>query len=189
NQGGLDTGSVGDNTYHVFLIQRSDTGVVDVLFSLSATSPTMPTNYDRKRRIGSILRTGGANRLFIQIGNRFMLAGGPIGIRNSTAATAGGTLVTTVAPFGVRVQPLLTSLLSMNSSSTASNWISDGDGGAGNFIFQNVGAGQLDQVPIFGGIYTDLSARINWSTTIGAGTIAANVLSSIGWIDSRGING
>ncbi|MBD9454017.1 hypothetical protein IB244_21130 [Rhizobium sp. RHZ02] len=77
----------------------------------------------------------------------------------------------------------------MNSSSTASNWISDGDGGAGNFIFQNVGAGQLDQVPIFGGIYTDLSARINWSTTIGAGTIAANVLSSIGWIDSRGING
>ncbi|MBD9456007.1 hypothetical protein IB244_31560, partial [Rhizobium sp. RHZ02] len=42
NQGGLDTGSVGDNTYHVFLIQRSDTGVVDVLFSLSATSPTMP---------------------------------------------------------------------------------------------------------------------------------------------------
>src|SRR5262245_6675329 len=29
NQGGLDTGSIASATYHVFLIQRSDTGVVD----------------------------------------------------------------------------------------------------------------------------------------------------------------
>lgn len=61
NQGGLDTGAVGNNTYYIWLIQRSDTGVTDVLFSLSSTAPTMPTNYDRKRRIGVVVRAAAAN--------------------------------------------------------------------------------------------------------------------------------
>ena len=33
--GGLDTGSIANTTYHLWLIMRSDTGVVDVLFSAS----------------------------------------------------------------------------------------------------------------------------------------------------------
>lgn len=70
--GGLDTGSIANGTYHIWLIQRSDTGVVDALFSTSATSPTMPANYDRKRRIGSIVRASGAIRDFRQIGDLFM---------------------------------------------------------------------------------------------------------------------
>src|SRR5260370_140508 len=53
--GGLDTGSIADNTwYHVFAIERTDTGVVDALISLSPTAPTLPANYTKKRRIGSI---------------------------------------------------------------------------------------------------------------------------------------
>lgn len=59
--GGLDTGSVANVKYYVWLIQRSDTGVVDALFSASGTSPTMPTNYDRKALIGSFGRSGGIN--------------------------------------------------------------------------------------------------------------------------------
>lgn len=67
--GGLDTGAVSNATYYVWLIQRSDTGVVDALFSLSSSSPTMPSNYDRKRRIGSFARlsaTNGAPRSYSQ---------------------------------------------------------------------------------------------------------------------------
>lgn len=60
--GGLDTGAVGNNVYYVWLIQRSDTGIVDALFSLSSTSPTMPANYDRKRVIGSFARVSGVNQ-------------------------------------------------------------------------------------------------------------------------------
>lgn len=41
--------------YHIWIIRRSDTGVVDILASESATAPTMPTNYDQKRRIGAVL--------------------------------------------------------------------------------------------------------------------------------------
>ena len=61
NGGGLDgTESVAgtpdaDTWYHCWLIRRSDTGVVDVLFSESATAPTMPTDYDQKRLIGGVL--------------------------------------------------------------------------------------------------------------------------------------
>ena len=44
--GALDTGAIANATrYHVWLIRRPDTGVVDVLISTSATAPTMPTSY------------------------------------------------------------------------------------------------------------------------------------------------
>jgi hypothetical protein len=69
--GGLDTGSIANGTYHVWLIQRSDTGVVDVLLSKSASSPTIPANYDSKRRIGSILRESTAIVAFRQTGDVF----------------------------------------------------------------------------------------------------------------------
>ena len=71
NQGGLDTGSIANTTYHVWLIQRSDTGVVDALFSTSPSSPTMPANYDLKRRIGAIVRVSAAIKAFYQYGDVF----------------------------------------------------------------------------------------------------------------------
>lgn len=53
--GGLDTGTRASNTwYWLHLIKRSDTGVVDLLFSASPTAPTMPTNYDIRRLIGAV---------------------------------------------------------------------------------------------------------------------------------------
>jgi hypothetical protein len=62
--GGLDTGSEAANTwYHVWLIKRTDTGVVDALFSTSATSPTMPANYTKKRRIGAVRNNASSNLL------------------------------------------------------------------------------------------------------------------------------
>lgn len=74
NQGGLDTGAVGNNDYYIWLIARSDTGVVDVLYSLSATAPTMPANYDFKRLIGWFKRSAGAIVAF----NTYELSGGGI---------------------------------------------------------------------------------------------------------------
>jgi len=59
NAGGLDTGAVGNNDYFIWAIVRSDTGVVDYLFSLSSSAPTMPANYDYKRLIGWFKRVGG----------------------------------------------------------------------------------------------------------------------------------
>ena len=66
NNGGLDTGSVGASAlYGVYLIRRSDTGVVDVLFSLDTTAAlatgTKPTNYDQWRLIGLCWTDGSSN--------------------------------------------------------------------------------------------------------------------------------
>lgn len=53
--GGMDTGSKANSSWgYVWLIGRSDTGVIDALFSASATAPTMPAGYDQKRRIGAV---------------------------------------------------------------------------------------------------------------------------------------
>lgn len=52
NQGALDTGAAADADYYIWLINRSDTNVTDILFSLSATSPTMPADYNYRRLIG-----------------------------------------------------------------------------------------------------------------------------------------
>lgn len=52
--GCLDAGTVANSTwYHLFVIERTDTGAVDELCSTSATSPTLPAPYTKKRRIGS----------------------------------------------------------------------------------------------------------------------------------------
>jgi hypothetical protein len=71
--GSLDTGAIAASTwYFVWLIQRPDTGVVDVLISLSATSPTLPTNYTLKRRIGAMYSNSSSQwRSFRQLGDYF----------------------------------------------------------------------------------------------------------------------
>ena len=71
--GALDTGTIANSTwYHVFLIKRLDTNVVDILVSLSATSPTLPTNYTVFRRIGSMKTDGSAHWVkFTQSGDWF----------------------------------------------------------------------------------------------------------------------
>lgn len=97
NNGGLDTGSASDGVYYVHLIARSDTGVVDALFSLSATAPTMPTSYDRRRRVGSIRRLGGVILAFTQSNNRFIYVT-PIIDANTITFGTSRTLVTTSVP-------------------------------------------------------------------------------------------
>lgn len=71
--GGIDAGAVAANTlYAVWLVKRSDTGVVDALFSLSFTAPTMPTSYDFKRLIGAVHTDGGSDIIaFTQQGDFF----------------------------------------------------------------------------------------------------------------------
>lgn len=106
--GGLDTGSIANTTYHVWLIQRSDTGVVDVLFSASASFPTMPANYDRKRRIGSIVRASGAILAFSQQGDQFLWKSPPMDWNATNPGTSSVTRTLTV-PTGIQVAATITS--------------------------------------------------------------------------------
>lgn len=107
NAGGLDTGVIANTTYHVFLIKRSDTGAVDVLFSASPTAPSMPANYDKKRRIGSFVRAAGANRLFTQDGDTFLWVT-PINDVNQLNPGTAAVTVTLSVPTGIVVEALVT---------------------------------------------------------------------------------
>ena len=106
NQGGLDTGTVADGTYHVWLIERSDTGVTDVLFSTSASAPTMPTNYDYKRRIGSIIRSGATILAFSQLGDEFLLSTAVLDVDATNPGTSAVSRTLTV-PDGIKVRAII----------------------------------------------------------------------------------
>lgn len=117
NQGMLDTGTVGNNTYFLFLIERLDTGVIDVLASLSLASPTMPSNYTVKRLIGFVVRQAAANRLFLQNGNTWTWDLPVVDINANTTGTTAVTRTLTV-PIGVAV---IAELLAGGTNGT-SNW-------------------------------------------------------------------
>lgn len=70
--GSLDTGTVANSTwYYTFLISKEN-GTSDILTSLSSSSPTMPSGFTYKRRIGCLYVDGSGNLLQTkQTGNTF----------------------------------------------------------------------------------------------------------------------
>ena len=106
--GGLDTGTIANATwYHFYQIMRPDTGVVDVLFSTSATTPTMPANYIFKRRIGAGLTDGSAQWvLFSQIGDEFLWSASVLDVSANNPGNAAVSRTLTV-PTGVAVWALV----------------------------------------------------------------------------------
>jgi hypothetical protein len=109
--GGLDTGSIANSTwYHAWLIRRPDTGVVDVLVSLSATSPTMPGGgaYTQKRRIGSLLTNGSAQWVrFVQRGDDFLWFLPVLDVSSSANPGASAFTPSISVPSGVNVKARL----------------------------------------------------------------------------------
>jgi hypothetical protein len=189
NKGGLDTGSIANTTYHVWLIQRSDTGVVDALFSTSATAPTMPTNYDRKRRIGSILRESAAIVLFFQNGDIFRRVTAATD-RNNTVPVA-STLLTLSIPAGIVIQPICRAFLSVGASVSANMAFGSAAAGTADttVIQASTGAGDTSDISsiIIPTVFsTNTSAQVYFSATNSVGTPSSAVISTMGWVDTRG---
>lgn len=176
--GGLDTGSIANTTYHVWLIQRSDTGVVDALFSASATSPTMPSGYDRKRRIGIIIRSAGAILPFLQINRRIILTD-PITLRSSSSAFAEANF--TVLSGAGRIRPIIRFDLAVNASSNITNGLADGDGSTKTV--QQVVNSSVDVTTVDGMHVTNSSGQLKFVTTAITGTINGNTWFLRGWYD------
>jgi hypothetical protein len=65
-QGMLDTGSVGNSNYYIYLIGNPTTGAGDYISSLAAPSvgPALPSGFTRWRAAGWFIRVGGANVAF-----------------------------------------------------------------------------------------------------------------------------
>jgi hypothetical protein len=187
--GGMDTGSVANGTVHVWLIQRSDTGVTDALFSASATAPTMPTNYDRRRRIGSLRREAAVMIPFVQNGDFFYRGTPSQDITTDNPGTSAVTATLTGLPTGL----VFTAIITVNYNAPA----------ASSARFYASSLAQTDVVPSAATVFqiyapvaaigsasnlfvpTNTSAQIRYRVDASeAGTVARII--SIGWVDSRG---
>src|SRR5262245_19274954 len=199
NQGGLDTGSEASNTwYYLWIIKRTDTGVVDALFSASATSRTLPANYTKKRRIGAVRNNASSNLLaFTQNANDtdlflFTTPIGDVSVTNlSTASTS----------FALTVPPSMIAIFRAN--------LEIGDGGTNNQLVLIRPLTETDAAPsqttglvslINGsdgttpgpGASGHFEMPVNSSSQIAARSSIANTdfnVNTRGWRDTRGVNG
>lgn len=180
NQGGLDTGSIADTDYFIWLINRPDTDVTDVLFSASSTSPTMPTNYTYKRLIGWFKRASSTIVAF----KTYELAGGGLDfywVAPTLDVSLADTLTTSGRTDAVKVPLTFSTIAKINAlisdaSSACLVWIynpdqtsaapSDTAAPLANMALV-LGAGVFDQ--------RELSIRTSSTGTIGARSNLATV--------------
>lgn len=185
--GGLDTGSVSVNTwYHWYEIERVDTGVVDCIFSLSASAPTLPANYTIYRRIGSGFVDTTLHWVnFTQDGDLFQLSVPVLETTSATPGTSAVTLTLANVPTGVNVRAILnngtqaTQLVYFSDlattdaapSATAAPLGTGGTTGTGsNFAYNQVT------------VRTNTSAQVRYRTN----NNSQIYVTTVGWLDQRG---
>lgn len=190
NLGGLDTGAIAINTwYKFFLIQRTDTGVVDVTFTIAAlaTGPAMPAGYSLFRYIGSAKTDGSSQWIkFAQNGDVFEW----VTTVSDFSATAPGTTAvskTLTVPTGVVVRAILNAHLQCGAVIP-------------NLYLSSLA--QTDEVPTavistltlafandFASCYVEVTTNASAQIRTRASASDANVQingQTLGWIDRRG---
>lgn len=190
--GGLDTGSIANTTYHVWLIQRSDTGVVDALFSASATAPTMPTNYDRKRRIGSIVRAGATILGFVQNGDKFDFKVQRADVSGVTNPGITAVLRTLSVPTGIIVEAditvamLSTTTVTVYSFSATDPATTDtAPGGVFDLALATLSTAGTYYAVTKKRVTTNTSAQIRTRFGVSDANLSFSII-TFGWIDTRG---
>jgi hypothetical protein len=186
--GALDTGTIAANTwYHVHLIQRTDTGIVDLLASLSASAPTMPSSYTLFRRIGSMKTDGSSKWLaFTQVEDTFFWSAVVTDVNTSTLGTT-ATLFALSVPPGVQVKPIIradapsSQVNAILITSPIETDVAAGASYASSPGFDVVGATSQVQVSNF--LFTDTSSNIRARASSAAQTL---LVFTRGWTDSRG---
>ena len=183
--GCLDTGTIAASTwYHVHAIQRTDTSVTDFLCSLSATAPTLPTNYTKSRRLGSVLTNGSSNIVsFTQDGDYFVWSASVLDTDATNPGTAAVTRTLTV-PTGVNVQAIVTLFANANTGAYLSDLAATDEAPSVSLapLFHTTtaaaGAGQVVMRTNTSG---QIRSRVSNS---GGGEIIR--IATHGWIDRRG---
>jgi hypothetical protein len=200
NAGCLDGSESSDGTpdsntwYHVWLIKRSDTAVVDILCSESATSPTMPSDYDFKRRIGAVRTDGTADIVaFSQQGDEFLWSTANLDASATNPGTSAVLRALTV-PTGVKVWALFNVMLQGGNSGTNPIVYFSSPDQSDQAPAQT--GSPLGQIQVIGGSSAGQAGGVFRIRTNTSGQVrsrldesnAQTVLSiaTLGWIDRRG---
>lgn len=186
--GGLDTGAIAANTwYHTYLIKRPDTGVVDALYSLNASAPSLPANYTLKRRIGA-MKTNGSSQWtkFFQYGDLFLW---DVMVKdvNTTISISTAQLFTLSVPTGINALANFTPQLDIGSANEAFIFTTPDQtdtalsSSALTFSLSTTAEARVN-VPI--SIMTNTSAQVRGRAQFGNG-ISFSIYTT-GWVDPRG---
>jgi len=188
--GALDSATIAASTwYHVYLIKRPDTGIVDVLISLSPTTPALPTNYTSFRRIGS-MKTNPSSlwTLFYQYGDDFLWDVAVQDYGQQPGTTSQFLLTIPSVPSGVAVKAILSiGIAAPASSGEARGFIlsANTNSPSPGTTTWNVGLlGSTNQQA-----YTSVTAVTNTSAQLRAqinNAAAFIYVGTIGWTDARG---
>jgi hypothetical protein len=185
--GCLDAGGVGNSTwYHMYVIERVDTGVVDQLCSTSATAPTMPANYTKKRRIGSF-KTDVSSQIvaFSQNGDEFLWLL-PVLDVNTSGLTTSRSLYSMSVPPGVKVNVLFSAAVAAAASVPLVYFTSPDQAD----VAASFATGAHLSTPAAGvDAAGQFNIRSNTSQQIGArSSNASTAFSAVtaGWVDTRG---
>jgi hypothetical protein len=193
--GALDAGTAlaASTWYHVFLIERTDTLVVDVLISTSLT-PAMPSFYTKKRRIGSI-RTNTASHIspFTQVGDEFLWADPSLVLTTTSAWQVSnvavpltpGALFTLAVPVGIKSIAMINVVVSLAPNATTLTLVSpdmtsgyDVNWALPTMVGQNSGMQSR--------VRTNTNSQIHISAAGGVALTASLYMNAVGWIDNRG---
>lgn len=198
NQGMRATGvAIADTTYHIFLIKRPDTGVVDIAADTSVTGANIAANtnaaYTLKRRIGSIIRSGATILAFKQNGDLFRLDV-PLNDINTTNPGTSAVTATLSVPIGIVVQAFVTQLITTTTTSTTFRLLlsaldqTDTAPSATVHTLQTItqstaGTYRIGVPPMPVIVNTSAQARYRISASDANTTVT---LTTYGWIDQRG---
>lgn len=196
--GNLDTGAVAQRWYHVFAIDNATFTSPSLLISASATTPTMPGGYAKKRRIFSYLTSPSpfnAEKMF-QVEDTFHWPAMRLDMHLTTTASTSGRQLSTLAsiPPGISVEAILT---------IGVQWLTQ-PAGQGFYIFPAFIDGRepssvsnyfltifVSQVTPWASaprlyITTDTSQRIAWWRSTGLPGQFDVIIEVDGWVDRRG---
>lgn len=189
NNGGLDTGSIANGTwYHFYEIERLDTGVVDVIFSLSASAPSLPANYTIYRRIGSAKTDGSAHWLkFFQFGDEFIWDAVITEFTSDAITTTPKTYTLVGVPSGLTTITANMRLVVANSATAAAIalWYAGASNqatGSQNFALTSPSSGVLGA----GSLSVRMDSTPKFAAVAGAAANNSLNIVTTGWIDNRG---
>jgi hypothetical protein len=197
-QNKLDAGAIGaSQTWHVFLIERVDTGVVDILFSLSPTAPTLPTSYTKQRRIASFT-TDGANAIvaFVQDGDEFILSGATLPAIYTVTNPGTAAILATLPgiPTGVKVGAIFNFTMHPATTVNIAVYLSSPDAAdvAPSLTASplsgfngSASAAVTDSAEYVARVRTNTSAQIRYrASASGAADVVR--IQALGWLDRRG---
>ena len=152
----------------------------------------MPTNYTKKRRVGSITRAGGTILQFTQVGDEFLLTTPVLDINATNPGTSAVTRTLASIPTGFQVTAILnawvvqvgTAGLVYLSALDQTDSAASGTAAPGiTFNAANIGTATWGM----GGfrIRTNTSSQIRSRITGSDANTVMNIV-SLGWLDSRG---